>query len=157
MMQQQQLTTITNKDFSSFSMNTLTSEYVATAEIPVGQNDIQICQNGNTICLRLQTWNVYGTYDWGEWIVIATLVLAPPGALGHTDGKYTWVLVASAVGYEMEAMIEGVDSWNTIFDGAFRNGAYFWEPPSGKHRFRTRASGQSGKVSPWVGLEITIP
>lgn len=156
-MQQQKLRTKVSQDF--ISINTGISEYTAVAdtEVPDRQNDIQILQKGNTIWARVQARNMSGSRDWSEWLIIAALVLAPPGAFGYTSGECRWVLVASAAGYEVEVMPRGAMSWKMIFDGTFQNDEYFWIPPSGTHHLRIRSHSSDGLVSPWVGIEITVP
>ena len=84
--------------------------------------------------------------------------MAPPGAFGYVvgQGKFTWVLVAGATLYRMEASFDGGGTWNEIFAGAFAVGEYVWTPPSGTHHFRIRSEG-GGLTSAWVEIVVTIP
>lgn len=131
------------------------SEAIADTGVLTRQNEIQLLQKGNTIWARIR--NAASAWVWSEWSIIAALVLAPPGAFGSASGRFRWVLVASARGYEIATMLEGTGSWKMIFDGIFLNSEYFWTPPSGTHRFRIRSKLPDGTPSAWIEIEITIP
>jgi hypothetical protein len=107
---------------------------------------------------RVRSRNANGTSAWSAWVTIMAAFLAPPGAFGYViaQGKFTWVLVAGATLYRMEASFDGGGTWNEIFGGAFAVGEYVWTPPSGTHHFRIRCEG-GGLTSAWVEIVVTIP